>query len=284
MTAQKNDDLRKILSYLADMKKLDFFGYRQPMIERRVAGRSAACGMDDYGSYLQYLKENSGELDHLIDALTINVSRFFRETFTFEYISDFVLPAIIASGLKTTEDTIRVWSAGCASGEEPYSIAILFKELAKKEGFKSKLQIFATDIDEQSLRKAKEGVYEIDRIQNVKYGLLNQYFTPFDESFALIPEIKEMVDFSFYDINDTKTVSPPESVFGSFDLVLCRNVLIYLRPEHQNLIFNKLHRSISGDGFLVLGEAEALSAKYTSRFSRVNEKVHIYQKIPLYGV
>lgn len=272
-------DLKHVLNYLNEKRSFDFSGYRTSMLERRVRQRFPSTKCKDYTEYLHYLQENSDELDNLIDVLTINVSRFFRDTLTFEYIADRVLPVIVRQKGGTIDRSLRIWSAGCSMGEEPYSIAILINECFKKEALNFQTHIFATDIDSKILKKAQKAAYPYESVKNAKYRLLKKYFAFKGESFQLKPEIKDMVSFSVYDILDKKSYVPPESVFGSFDMVLCRNVLIYFDAEHQDQIFDKLYRSLSKRGYLVLGEAEIPSAKYQRRFRKVIECCHIYQKI-----
>ncbi len=273
-----DENVKLILHYLNEKRGVDFSGYRISMVERRIQQRFASIKCESYLDYLHYLKGNPNEFDHLIDALTINVSRFFRDTLTFEYIADRVLPAIVYEKKKAADDSIRVWSAGCAKGEEPYSIAILIHELVEKEALKINTRIFATDIDGKILEKAQKEAYPFDSIQSMKYRLLKKYFTSEGEAFQLLPIIRNMVSFSVYDILDKKSYAPPESIFGGFDMVFCRNVLIYFDNEHQNQIFDKLYRSLAQNGYLVLGEAEIPTTKYQRRFRKVNECCHIYQK------
>lgn len=273
-----NKELEKILSYLNQKRGFDFSGNRPAMIERRISKRLAATQSTNFNDYLNYLKIHPQELDSLIDVLTINVSRFFRNTLTFEYIADRVLPAIITQKTGTLDHSLRVWSAGCSTGEEPYSVAILINELIKNQELNLNLNIFATDIDEGALKKAQAGVYPFESIKSIKYHFLKKYFTIDDESYTLNSEIKELVSFSVYDMLDKKTYVPPESVFGNFDLVLCRNVLIYFQTEYQDTIFDKLYRSLSKKGYLVLGEAEVPKIKYQRYFVKENECCHIYQK------
>lgn len=273
-----NQELEKILSYLNEKRGFDFSGYRPPMIERRVGKRLLAVKSANFREYLSYLEEHPEELNSLIDVLTINVSRFFRETLTFEYIAARVLPAIVLRKAGSLDHSLRVWSAGCSTGDEPYSLAILINELMKKEDLKLDLNIFATDIDEGALKKAQEGKYSFEFIENVKYGFLKKYFTIEDDSYLLNPEIKELVKFSLYDILDKKTYAPPESVFGNFDLILCRNLLIYFQTEHQEIIFDKLFRALTVNGYLVLGETETLPPKYQRYFKKENEYCRIYRK------
>jgi len=271
-------DLKSIINYLKEKRGFDFSGYRTSMIERRVNQRLSATSCKTYPEYLRYLKKQPGELDHLVDVLTINVSRFFRDTLTFEYIADRILPEIVYKKKKTSDPSLRIWLAGCSMGEEPYSIAILINELFEKEEMEVDINIFATDIDARTLKKAEKAIYPSESIKNVKYRLLKKYFVPKGESFRLIAKIKDMVSFSPYDLLDKRSYAPPESIFGSFDMIFCKNVLIYFNAEHQDLIFDKLYRSLGKGGYLILGEAEAPSTKYQRRFRKVNTCCHIYQK------
>ena len=270
--------LKIILNYLNETRGFDFSGYRSSMIERRVRKRLSATRTKDYSEYVRFIQKQTDELDNLIDVLTINVSRFFRDTLPFEYIAARVLPAVVFEKKESLDHSMRVWSAGCSMGEEAYSIAILINELFKKEELDLDVHIFATDIDNKALIKAREAVYPFESIKDVKYELLKKYFVAKDKSFRLIPEIKDLVSFSAYDMIDKKSYAPPESVFGTFDMVLCRNILIYFNAEYQDLIFDKLHRSLAKNGYLVLGETEIPSIKYQRHFSKVNECCHIYQK------
>jgi chemotaxis protein methyltransferase CheR len=274
-----DSDLKCILDFLHESRNLDFSGYRESMIERRVKNRFPSVKCNDYKDYCHYLKAHPSELDNLIDSLTINVSHFFRNPLTFEYLADIVLPEIIYNKNRHSDASLRIWSAGCAKGEEPYSIAILINEFLKKEKIKFDIRIFATDIDENVMEKAKKAIYPAESVENVKYSILKKYFTPQNDSFSLVSEIKDMVSFSRYNILDKKSQAPPVSIFGGFDMVFCRNVLIYFNADHQELIFEKLYQSLNTDGCLVLGEAEIPVEKYKRDFRKENKCCHIYQKI-----
>ena len=283
-------ELEIIINYLNEKRGFDFSGYRASMVERRIKKRLSATKTKDPNEYLHYLKNHPDELDKLIDALTINVSRFFRDTLTFEYIADRILPVIVYEKKNTLDHSLRIWSAGCSMGEEPYSIAILINELFEREKQNLDVNIFATDIDKGILIKAREAVYPFESIKSIKYRLLKRYFTPVKargsergagsagESFRLIQDIKDLVSFSHFDMLDRRSYAPPESVFGSFDMVLCRNLLIYFNIGHQDIIFDKLYRSLSNNGYLILGDAEIPAFKYQRSLKKVNEYCHIYQK------
>ena len=271
-------DVGPILNYLYQQRGLDFSGYHPPMLVRRIAQRLGATGCADLGDYLVRLRRDGAELDCLLDVLTINVSRFFRDTLTFELIADRILPPLILEKTRQGDHSLRIWSAGCAGGEEPYSVAILIHELLRKERRAMHPLLFATDIDAKALRFAAEAVYPFSSIKNIKYRLLTQYFAPDGDGFRLSPEIRGTVAFSRYDMLDKKHRVPPESIYGSFDLVLCRNLLIYYNHAYQDAIFDRLYHALAPEGRLVLGEAEAPTENYRRHFGRMVDASPIYRK------
>lgn len=277
-TQETDGGLKPILDYLLEKRGFDFSGYHPAMLERRIGQRLAATSSKDFGDYLCCLQRNAPELDRLLDVLTINVSRFFRDTLTFELIADRILPAMVRDKIQARDHSLRVWSAGCARGEEPYSLAIIIHELLRKEEVAMNLHLFATDIDGGALADAGGALYPLSSVENIKHRLLTKYFTPDGISFRLMPEIKERVTFSLYDMLDKKHGVPPESVFGNFDLVVCRNLLIYFNTEYQETIFEKLYHSLANHGYLILGEAEAPTMTYRRHFSRVLDFSPIYRK------
>ena len=270
--------LTPILDYLLEKRGFDFSGYHPAMLARRIGQRLAATSCKDFSAYLSCLQRNADELDRLLDVITINVSRFFRDTLTFELIADRILPEIIREKIQSRDQSLRVWSAGCARGEEPYSLAILIHELLRKEEVALNLHLFATDIDCGALADAGKALYPLSSVENIKHRLLTKYFTAEGTSFRLMPEIKKRVTFSPYDMLDKKHCVPPESVFGNFDLVLCRNLLIYFNIDYQETIFARLHHALAENGYLILGEAEAPTTMYRHHFSRVFDFSPIYRK------
>lgn len=271
--------LTKILNLLRDQRGFDFNGYRPSMLERRIQKRIYSTNCQNINDYFDYLLSHSDELDNLIDVFTINVSRFFRNSLNFEYITKVIIPELFQSKTEQKNHSLRVWSAGCAFGEEPYSVAIIIKEFLRKENITFKPNIFATDIDKKALNRASEGYYNFESIKKVKYGILEKYFTQEDNQFKIDTEIKKMVKFSFYDLLDKNSSVPPESIYGSFDLVMCRNVLIYFDQNYQNTIFNKLYKSLNLNGYLMLGEAEIPPDEFKHKFKRENNFCKIYRKI-----
>jgi chemotaxis protein methyltransferase CheR len=285
-----NVSMEDILQHLKQERGFDFGGYRPSMIERRVGQRMSAVGCRGFDAYSDYLHNHPDETDKLADALTIHVSRFFRNPLMFEYLARKILPRMLQEKAERGEHSFRVWSAGCSFGEEAYSVAILLHELCSKETFRHDGYIFGTDIDSGALNRARMACYPYESVKDVRYGLLKRYFIPVGsrpnewvgsshESFQVVDSIRDAVSFSLYDMLHPNTFAPPESVFGSFDLVLCRNLLIYFNSDYQNRILEKLHRSVSLHGHLILGESEAPTSAYQQAFRQVDGCCRIYQKV-----
>jgi len=275
---------RRILIQLKQQRGVDFTGYRAKMAARRLHQRMAAVNCVHAGDYLIYIQDHPAELDRLIDSLTITVSRFFRNALVFEWIAANLLPTL------PHNSALRIWSTGCANGQEPYSIAILLREFCRRhDALQPAATIFGTDIDEQALRRARRGIYAGENLQEVKWGLVNRYFKPLrvclndaEQSgacqFQLSSAIRQLVNFSYYDILDTRGGAPPESIYGGFDMIFCRNLLIYYNLAYQNRILAKLHGALNAGGYLVLGKSERLTDDFLSRFECVDATCRIYQK------
>jgi len=251
------------------------------MLARRIELLLGPAGCADFRAYRNYLTKRPEELDRLVGAITISVSQFFRNPLDFELLAGPILRLLISAKAGQSQPSLRVWSAGCARGEEPYSVAILIEELARKDKLRFRCHIFATDIDARVLADAANALYDAAAVENVKYRQLSAFFTPEDGGFRLRPEIRNLVSFSRYDMLAPTSRVPPDSVFGDFDIVLCRNLLIYFNLDYQEMIFTKLCDAISPGGYLVLGEAEAPPPRYRATLRRVAEFSSVYQKLPL---
>ncbi|MBI9040237.1 protein-glutamate O-methyltransferase CheR [Lutibacter sp.] len=268
-----------ILEYLKKEKLFDFGAYQVGMLERRIENRMMKTGIKTLENYLFYLQNNLDEPALLIDNFRIHVSEFFRDSLCFEILSKEILEKIIFEKQQKEDKSLRVWSAGCSYGEEAYSLAMLLNELKLKEKTAINIQIFATDVDKEAVRIAGLGAYANESMYNVKVGLFKKYFTEKDGKHFIVPEIKKMVQFSVYDLLDSHSYAPSESVFGDFDLILCRNVLIYFKLEHQTHIFSKLYKSLKTNGILMLGEAETPINHYVNKFKNISNNCKIFKKI-----
>jgi len=277
-TGAMEKDIAAIITYLRDAKGCDFSGCSPAMLERRISRRFVATETADRSSYLAFLQSNPDELENLLNVLTINVSSFFRDPITYEYLHKMLLPEIIAKKTGGGAAELRIWSAACSKGEEAYSVAILLSELHQKEAFSISPVIVATDINGRILARARSGLYAPESIKNVKHGLVQKYFEQQGGQFALKDEIKSAVIFQEYDLLDKNSPAPPESGDSGFDLILCCNVLIYYSAPYQELIFHKLYNALDHQGYLLLGDTEVPLGKHQQDFKRMHELCHVYQK------
>jgi chemotaxis methyl-accepting protein methylase len=271
---RKTDNLHALLEYVRELRAIDFNAYRPGTIRRRLHLRLSATGMPDYASYHKYLMENPGEIDALIDSLTIKVSYFFRNPFVFEALHEFVLPEILDA---FKDDTLRIWCAGCARGEEPYSIAILLKEIIKDEALTPKIFIIGTDIDRQALKDAGKAIYSAESLSEIKKGYLDRYFSRKDGLYRLSEEIRSMVTFAYHDVATLST--PKEGIFSDYHLIFCRNVLIYFEKNTCKNVLNSLSGFISKSGYLALGEAEAMPSELMGEFEEMLHRTKLFRRV-----
>ncbi|MDP6545349.1 MAG: protein-glutamate O-methyltransferase CheR [Phycisphaerae bacterium] len=273
-------DLVNVLAALKALRGVDLSGYRHDTLQRRVAARMATAQAADVDEYARQLYTDPDECDRLINTITIKVSSFFRDPIVFELTAQKLLGDIIDRNRRKDAPggDIRVWSAGCATGEEAWSLAILIHQALKGEGSNWTVQIFATDLDPNALATAETGAYPGDRFKNVKLGVLDQYFDANEDGYRIRPFLRRMVRFSRDDLVSTQRHAPAESVFGTFDLIFCRNVLIYYSRDVQGHIFRRLHRSLGRQGYLVLGNAEGLNTEMESKLQTIDRMNRIYRK------
>lgn len=277
--ADFKNGILEILTYLKRERNFDFNAYNPGMLERRIQNRIIRVGATSNTAYLELLSSSPGESQHLIENFMINVSRFFRDPLCFELLGKWMNQICIEIAQKRDRNSIRIWSVGCAHGEEPYSIAIMLNEFIKHENLGLRIDLFATDYDSQALKKAKQGIYSVDSIAEVKHSLVEKYFVKTTAGFEVIPEIKSLVQFSEYDLLDRTSYAPTDSIFGEFDIILCRNVLIYFNQEFQEFILSKLTKALAPHGLLILGEAEIPVSSFRTKFKRLSDQVKIYEKL-----
>jgi chemotaxis methyl-accepting protein methylase len=231
-----------------------------------------ARGVHTYTDYARVLDSDTLEYDRLLDALTINVTKLFRNWETYSAIAEKVVPTLWAR----EAPAINVWSAGCSSGEEPYSLAVLFHQYARSlrqdADADRRVRVLGSDIDVRCLEAAEQGGFEESDFSDTPDELRRRYFdraTPF----TVVPEIRRLVRFEKRDL--LADPAPP----GRFQLICCRNVLIYFDRETQERIFEKFHEALSPDGFLVLGKVETLLGSARSRFVVVDGRERIYRPL-----
>ncbi len=265
---KEEDDIYKhILTLLRIYKNVDFSYYKPTTIKRRIVRRMALNKIQQPPEYLQLLKENKNEQNALYDDMLISVTNFFRDANTFEVINDQVLPLLLKN--KKEFDPFRIWIAGCATGEEAYSMAICLQEALGNKSSALKIQIFATDISEKAIAKSRSGIYSQNELEGVSPERLKQFFTKTDGSYQVNKSIREVCVFAQHNL----LKDPP---FAKIDMVCCRNVLIYMEPVLQKKALNIFHYALNEKGILVLGKSETVgpNSEYFIPFTK-SEKIYI---------
>ncbi|WP_456474305.1 CheR family methyltransferase [Candidatus Pyrohabitans sp.] len=244
--------------------------YEEKHLRRRVAIRMRALDIASYREYLKILERNREECKKLSKVLTVNVTEFFRNPETFEVIKQSVLPELVRLKLNNGNRVLRLWSAGCADGKEPYSLAMLIREvLTGREDLTVK--IMATDIDIDSLEKARRGIYREDEVKGVRREYLKRYFERIDEGYRVKDEISKMITFERKDLIS-------ERKYKVMDAIICRNVVIYFSKELKERLFMDFYDSLNMGGFLILGKTENLSGPARRKFKVFNNIERIYRK------
>lgn len=262
--------LRDVLTLLRVRTGHDFSNYKRPTLIRRVARHLQIHETDDLKEYLEILREKPDEVLSLLKNLLINVTNFFRDKEAFNTLEKKVIPALFEG--KSAEESVRVWIAGGASGEEAYSIAILLNEYAATLPNPPKIQVFASDVDDEAIAEAREGRFTEAIVTDVSPERLRQYFVKDEDGYRIRKSIREMILFAPHNI----LRDPP---FSRLDLVSCRNVLIYLNRETQEKVLQVFHFALRDSGYLFLGASETAEGLPNS-FSAIDKKHRVYQSRP----
>jgi chemotaxis protein methyltransferase CheR len=250
---------------------LDLGQYKDTYLQRRIGVRMRCCGTKAYSDYSGFLDSHPIEYEQLLDDLTINVTQFFRDPMVYKAMEEEVLPLLIYDKVKQGKGNIAVWSAGCSSGEEPYSIAIMLRELLGEEINNFDVNIIGSDIDDPSLEAASVGKYLPRQLTNMKKEYLERYFTLEGEMYQLSQDIMDMVNFRKIDLIASK---PP----ARFDCIFCRNVVIYFTREMQEHLYMKFYDSLNHGGYFVMGNTETLVGEAAHLFTTFKGRERIYQK------
>ena len=261
------ETLDEIFGLMRKQSGIDFAYYKPSTVARRIERRMGVNRVADLGAYLLLLRENEREVDTLVRDLLINVTRFFRDKKAFEYLETHVIDSLVA---EEGGAEVRVWVAGCSSGEEAYSVAILLDEARRRQGRELRIKIFATDADPDAIAEASLGRYSVEIENDVSSKRLARYFVQGDGGYTLRQEIRQMVVFATHNV-----ISDPP--FSNIDLICCRNVLIYFRQAVQQKIIASFHFSLKRDGIAFFGSSETVG-ELRSHFRPVEEKLRIFRK------
>lgn len=267
---QQDEQLDALLEYLQSNRGFDFRGYKRASLTRRIQRRMEIVGTSDFEHYLDYLEVHPEEFPLLFNTILINVTAFFRDAPAWDYLATEVLPHLI--GEKNATDAIRVWSAGCASGEEAYTVAMVLGEILGKDAFRKRVKIYATDVDEEALAQARQATYSSKDLQPIPAELQEKYFEQTGDRYTFRPDLRRAVIFGRHDLIMDAPIS-------RLDLIICRNTLMYFNAETQTRILTRLHFAMHDPGVLFLGRAEMLLT-HANLFAPLELKYRIFKKVP----
>ena len=270
MKTDRGRDLEVLLDYLKRSRGFDFTGYKRPSLTRRITKRMQTIGVESYDDFIAVLERDPAEFDLLCNTVLINVTAFFRDGVPWDVLSTDIIPHLMES--KRPGETIRVWSAGCASGEEAYTLAIALAEALGQDAFRERVKIYATDVDEQALTMARHATYNAREVEGVPPELLEKYFERQDNRYTFRKDLRRLVIFGRNDLIQDAPIS-------RVDLLVCRNTLMYFNAATQGKILARFHFALTDKGYLFLGRAETLLA-HNSLFSPVDLKRRIFVKVP----
>ena len=270
---EADGDLDALLVFLRDARGLDFTGYKRASVARRVRRRANELRLDSLAAYRDLLEADVHEFTNLLDTMLINVTGFFRDSEAWTYLAEAIVPHIVER--PAGDEAIRVWSAGCASGEEAYTIAMVMAEILGPAETARVVKIYGTDIDTAALDQARRAVYPDVSLDAVPEPLRQRYFQPVERGrgWLVAPELRRAVVFGRHDL----TRDPPIS---RIDLLICRNTLMYFNAETQAAVIPRLHYALNDNGYLFLGRAELIVRGGAGRFSPVSLTHRIFATLP----
>ncbi|HVF39511.1 MAG TPA: CheR family methyltransferase [Gemmatimonadaceae bacterium] len=263
-------ELETLLEFLQKSRNFDFNAYKRPTLVRRLERRMRTLGLASYPEYRDALAKDPGEFDELFNALLINVTDFFRDEIPWVYMTTVIVPRILES--KGPDETIRIWSAGCATGEEAYTLVMTLAEHLGIEEFRQRVKVYATDVDTQALTTARQGIYSSKEIGSVPVELREKYFERVEARYAFRKDLRRCMVFGRHDLLHDAPVS-------KVDLLVCRNTLMYFTASAQARIIARFHFALSEGGFLFLGRAETLLA-HSATFAAVDIGRRVFRKVP----
>ncbi len=269
MIGKMPEQFEEVLRFINAARGIDLCSYRQRFTYRHLRSRMIDTKVSSCGEYIDYLKVNPEEIDNFLGELSINVTHFFRDAEVFKSFREGALAALIDFKRKNKLNLIRLWSAGCASGQEPYSLAIMMKEALWGSNDLT-VKVWATDVDAQTLERAGAGEYDAKDLRETDKKILDKYFQPsYNGKYSVDVVIQEMVRFEKRNL-----VSEPGLKF--IDIIFCRNVMIYFTREQQEALFNKFHQSLNSGGYLVVAKVESVWNK--GLFTCLDSNNKIYKK------
>ncbi|MDQ3768981.1 MAG: PAS domain-containing protein [Actinomycetota bacterium] len=265
-------ELDTLLGFVKSSRGFDFTGYKRASLQRRIGKRMDEVGIADPAEYLDHLEVHPEEFEALFNTILINVTAFFRDEETWQHVDREVVPALLG---RAGARPLRIWCAGCASGEEAYTIAMLLSEAMGEQAYRERVKIYATDVDDDALVAGRAGAYTAKQVEGVPQNHLERCFERHGARYVFRRDLRRTVIFGRNDLVQDAPIS-------RVDLLSCRNTLMYLNAETQRHVLRRLHFALDRDGLLMLGKAETLLA-HTDLFAPLDLKRRFFAKVPGVG-
>jgi two-component system CheB/CheR fusion protein len=269
MTNPDDQAFENLLEYFRQSRGFDFTGYKRSSLKRRLCKQMQTHQIETFTDYLDYIQVHPEEFLPLFNTLLINVTSFFRDESAWNYLQSTILPEILSQKFNT--DPIRIWTAGCASGEEAYTLAMIWAETLGIEAFRQRVKIYATDLDEEALKEARQATYTEKAIELIPESLQVKYFEKIGTKYIFRPDVRRAVIFGRHDLVQDAPIS-------RLDLLVCRNTLMYFNAETQGKILHRFHFALQNSGFLFLGKAEMLLT-HSNLFTPVHLQHRIFNRV-----
>ena len=268
MSTETDLQFEALLVHVRETRGFDFTGYKRSSLMRRVGRRMSQVSVSDYGDYLDYLQVHPGEFEALFNTILINVTSFFRDLETWDFLATDVLARLLAEH----DGTLRIWSAGCASGEEAYTLAMMMAEVVGVDQVRDRVKIYATDIDEESLVQARHATYSGNAVESLPPEMVKRYFDVTGERYTFRKDLRRSVIFGRNDLVQDAPIS-------RIHLLVCRNTLMYFNAEIQTRVLSRFHFALVPQGILVLGKAEMLLS-HADLFTPIDLKRRVFSRVP----
>src|SRR6476660_5621999 len=267
--APPDTTIEDLLAFIKATRGFDFTGYKRSSLERRVGKRMADVGCERYEDYIDYLELHAEEFAHLFNTILINVTGFYRDPQTWDYMTNEILPDLVER--RPAEAQLRVWCAGVASGEEAYTVAMAFVGVLGEQAFKDRVKIYATDADEEALDQARAAAYSPKAVEGLPPGALDEFFERTDQRYVFRKDLRRSVIFGRNDLIQDAPIS-------RIDVLVCRNTLMYFNAEAQERILRRFHFALDPEGVLLLGKSEMLLS-HSDLFAPIDLKRRVFRKV-----
>ena len=268
--------LDKLFHLIEERYGQDLSVYDESFVLKSIRKRMDSQGVHSFEEYVEKIEKNEREAESLLDSLNNTYTEFFRDPITLALLEKHILPDIIYK--KKQKSQMRIWVAGCSTGQEAYTIAMEISNAIKKSGKEIGCTFFATDKSLTALKQAEDAIYTYEQVQGIKLKYITEYFDTVNEEYKINDTLKKCIRFSYYDMLESSTLNPPDCVYGDFDIISCCNMLIYYNSCQRSKIVSKILNSMSDESILITSEAERMIFENKGELTSVAVSSSVFYK------